>query len=162
MRVRGTFETIIIPFILLFEGIGLAFFISGARKIIKKRRTNLYGVSTYGIVVRILETGARTNDRDELEAEILTYLEHEKCTKIFKKIIGFKPAKYKPGEYLMLKQFENNINIVQKVDESAVPNYILEALDANIDEVYPKTMYIGEVKYIRYDLVISANIDDTL
>ena len=154
----GTFEPAIIPFVLIFEGIGIWLIISGAKEVIKNKKTDKHGIVTYGIVLRILRTGSRVNEVPELKAEVLTYLEYERTTKVFEEIIGLAPAKYNVGTYVMLKQYENDINIIEQVDRESVPNYILDELENEyVGTNSPETIEIGGVRYIRADLVESID-----
>lgn len=87
-------------------------------------------------------------------------MENERTIKKFEEVLGFDSSKYSIGTFLRLKQFENDINIVEVVTRDLIPSYILEELDVHIDKLMPKTTEIGGVKYIRADLVRSTYNDE--
>jgi hypothetical protein len=132
--------------------------VAGIKTVIKDKKTDKYGISTYGLITNISETGSYVNNNPELRADILTYLPYEGTTKTFKEIIGFAPPKYDIGTYVLLNQHEDDVNIVQSTDKNFIPRDILEKLSEHIIDSAPKTIVIGDYKYIREDLVSTFDL----
>ena len=132
--------------------------VAGAKTIIKDKKTDKYGTSTYGLITDISETGSYVNNNPELRATILTYLPFEGITKTFKEIIGFAPPKYDIGTYVLLNQHEDDINIVQSTDKNFIPSDILKELEKHIEISAPKIVTLGNYKYIREDLLPTFNL----
>lgn len=115
-------------FFILFEAIGLFLLISGIKKVKKDKKTNKLGEITYGQIISIYGTGSSVNGKEELQAEIQTYLPNENIIKKINEIIGFPPIYYNVGDFVQLKYYEGDINVVQVVSENAIPNTILVLL----------------------------------
>lgn len=145
---------------LLLMGIGIWLIIKGANQIITNRKTDVNGLDTYGCVLKTFTTGNSINDLPETKAQILTYLENEKTTKVFEEVVGFGSTEYNIGTFVRLKQFENDINVIEAVTRDLIPDYILEELDPHINKLMPQTTDIAGVKYIRADLVKSTYIEE--
>ncbi len=150
-----------IPFVLLFEVIGIKLIISGAKTIIKDKKTDKYGISTYGVIKDILETGSYVNGIPELKAEILVYLPYENTTKVFYEIIGLAPEKYNIGEFVLLSHYEDDVNIVETTEPKFIPSDILEKLNIPLENDAPRIIEIGNYKYIRKDLIGSLDSFNT-
>lgn len=115
-------------FFVIFEVIGLFLLVSGIKQIIKDKKTNKFGDITYGQIISIYGTGSSTNGKEELQAEILTYVSNQNIVKRINEIIGFPPINYNVGDFVQLKFYEGDINIVQVVSENMIPNTILTLL----------------------------------
>ena len=134
--------------------------VAGAKTVIKDKKTDKYGISTYGLIINISETGSYVNNNPELRADILTYLPYENTTRTFKEIIGFAPPKYEIGTYVLLNHHEDDVNIVQSTDKNFIPSDVLEKLGEHIADSAPKTIEVGNHKYIREDLVTGFNLNE--
>ena len=115
-------------FFSIFEAIGLFLLVSGIKQVIKDKKTNKFGDITYGQIISIYGTGSRSNDKEELQAEILTYVSNQNTLKRFNEIIGFPPIIYNVGDFVQLKFYEDDINIIQTVSENMIPNTVLTLL----------------------------------
>ena len=115
-------------FFLIFEAIGLIILISGIKQVIKDRKTNKFGDITYGQIISIYETGSVSNGKKELQAEILTYIYNQNIGRRINEIIGFQPLEYNVGDFVQLKYYEDDINIVKVVSENMVPGTALKLL----------------------------------
>ena len=144
----------------LFVAIGIGLIVKGAKQIIRDRKTDVNGIDTYGFILKTFTTGNSINNLPELKAEILTYLEDERTVKVFEEVVGYDSDKYNMGTYLRLKQFEDDINIVEVVTRDLIPDYILDELDIHIDKLLPKTTEIGGVKYVRADLIEAVDLNE--
>lgn len=115
-------------FFIIFEAIGLFLLVSGIKQVIKDKKTNKFGDITYGQIISIYGTGSSSNGKEELQAEILTYVSNQNTLKRFNEIIGFPPIIYNVGDFVQLKFYEDDINIIQTVSENMIPNTVLTLL----------------------------------
>lgn len=115
-------------FLMIFEVIGLVFLFSGIKQVVIDKKTDKYGNMTYGQIIHIYGTGSEYNGKEELQAEILVYLPTENKTKKINEIIGFPPLEYNVGDFVQLKIYENDVNVVRVVLENEIPNTILTLL----------------------------------
>lgn len=97
--------------LILFLVIGIGMIIKGLKRIITDARTSIKGEIISGVVVEVLETGARSNGRPQLRACIMAIMP-DRTVRQFYEIIGFNYMKYKLGECVNLKYYKNDVNIV--------------------------------------------------
>ena len=115
-------------FFLLFEVIGIKMIRSGAKIVIADKNTEKYGNIVFGRILDISETGSYSNEKAELKATILAYIPEEGGTRTFSEMIGYSTNGYHQGSFLLLKHFEDDVNIIQELQESSVPANALEKL----------------------------------
>ena len=137
-------------FFALFYSIGIWMLTRGIKKIKKDKATEKNGIYTYGKVIRIGRTGTYVNGCPELKAKIATYIPQERRAIDFDEIIGFAPAKYNIGDYLILQYYDGDVNIIEKT----MPNNLPIDQKEMIDSLYPTTnsedeIIIDGVKYRR-------------
>lgn len=120
-------QPVLIIFFGVFFAVGIFMIIKGAKSIIKNKITNSKGTETYGIILDIHGTGTKINGRPELAADILTVINGSQ-TEVFTEVIGLKSYKYRIGDYLKLKHYDNDVNIVAKIQETEIPAYVFEIL----------------------------------
>lgn len=138
-------------FFLLFEAIGIFMLVSGIKQILKDKKTSKYGIEAYGRILRIFPTGASANGVPELQAEIGTYIPDTGETREFTEITGFKPL-YDVGDYLLLKYYEDDVNIVQRLEKNEVPVHFLEIINSKyLTKIDKDIIEIDGVKYKRID-----------
>ena len=142
----------LIFFALLFEGVGIWMLTKGIKRVVTDRKTDKYGVTTYGIVTAIRKTGCYINEIPELKAEILAYVPSEGTVKVFNEIIGLAPAKYETGTFVLLNQYENDVNIIESTEECFIPRDIFEKI--NVQPPKNKTVVIDGYTCIEEDLFI--------
>lgn len=118
----------------LWGVLGLFIFFIGAKKVITDFLTNKKGVDSYGIVLSVSKTGIRINGVPEWEAEFITYIPSEHQTKIIKANIDCHfQVPYSKGDYLFLKQYKNDVNILHPISNDLIPSDILELLNNHYD-----------------------------
>lgn len=132
----------------LFLVIGFVFIIKGLIRIIKNILTSRKGEECYGCVKDIKETGEYVNGQPIYKAEFIIYVESEYTTKEITEKIGMNPEKYPIGSYVKAKYYNNDINILDKIDDINIPEEIKQKIKV---EVTPnnETIEIDGVKYKR-------------
>ncbi len=115
-------------FFIFFEYIGIRMIRSGAKVVIADKKTDDFGNIVFGRILDISTTGTYTNNIPELKATILAYIPEEGGTRTFTEIIGYSAKDYPPGTFLLLKHFEDDVNIVQIIQEDSVSAVALEKL----------------------------------
>ena len=125
----------IILFLLLFEAIGIWMLIGGIKQVATDKKTDKYGSLAYGRVLGLRRTGSYVNDVPELEAVIATYIPEENKVKIFSEIVGVGNLNYRAGMYLLLKHFENDVNIVQTLQEKSLPSEALDSITKVVNKI---------------------------
>ncbi len=136
----------------IFYAIGIIMTVIGLKKVLKNRKTENQGIETFGRIASISRTGMYVNGTPELKASVVTYVPSENIAKTFSEKIGLDPSKYKIGDYLRLKIFKDDINIISKVNDEQVSLREKEI----IDKEFPYNSKAGEVvvdgvKYINAD-----------
>lgn len=145
-------------FLGIFIAVGLWLFISGVITVFRNHQTNTKGRETYGVILAVMQTGCYVNNRAEYKAEVLTVLENN-TVETFEEIIGFSFFKYKPGNYVLLKHYKTDINIVKVINPNEIPYSVLSLLEStqNIlpvdDDTYNETendtIVLNGVEYVR-------------
>jgi hypothetical protein len=148
----GASEMIFMLFLFfsIFYAVGLWILIRGIKRVTKDKATDRMGAVTVGKVLRIGKTGTYVNGNPELKAEIASYDTQTMRIKAYVEVIGFAPAKYRPGQYLRVKVYEDDLNILGEIDENEVSIKDKEI----IDRAFPtpedeKVVYINGVKYVQ-------------
>ena len=122
-------------FLGIFITIGIALIASGVKTVIANSKTNKYGIERYGYITDILPTGSYVNNRPELKAIVTVIDDDFGNTNTYEEIIGFDCNKYNVGDYIKVKHYENDINILHTLREDQVPYDKLDILsDKNIKE----------------------------
>ena len=153
---------VIIPFIVIFEGIGIFLIVKGAKQIIKDKKTDKNGIICYGIVNSISTTGTSVNGSPELKALVTIYLESENNILNISEIIGFDANKYPEGSCVKVKYYDGDINIIELADFNYIPINAQNSLKATYDLLNNRNMStdvnqasdvieINGIKYKRID-----------
>ncbi len=116
-----------ILFMLIFVAIGLFVLWTGVKKLKANKDTDIHGVETYGIVVDIRPSGSSVNGRDILNADVVI-VEETGVTGRYTESIGTSYNKYRIGEYVFVKYYNDDINIINKAEATIVPEHIKEKL----------------------------------
>ncbi len=138
---------------LFFFALGIAFTVIGYKKIKKDKETDRRGIVTYGRILDILGTNCYVNGRQELKAQIATYIPVENVVEVMEEILGTEPIHYSTGMYLQLKLYNGDINIISVIEDSSVPINIREMIETKFtsSNANNNTVYIDGVKYVRSD-----------
>ena len=113
-------------FAALFSIIGWVFLGIGMRKFKRNRATEKHGILTYGIILSIRNSGCYVNDQPELKADVL--IEKEGICAVLSETIGLDPYKYREGQFLRCKYFNDDINILGAIDSQNIPRDIFITL----------------------------------
>ena len=153
----GAFERVI--WFLAFglsETLALCVLISGVKKIMRDKKTELYGTETFGQIVRVSRTGSYDNGRPELKAEVVIYIPEDGKIAKFEEIIGFSPSKYRIGEFVLLKYLKGDINIIRSALEHEIPYNILQAIqtesyleDSSIETLRKDKISVNDQIYVK-------------
>lgn len=129
-NVRNGDEVSLMPVLILglFEVVGIILLVSGAKQVIKDKKTSKYGLQCYGIVRQILQTGSYVNNRPEYKAVIDFVNPESQQVQSIEEIIGFDYNKYPVNYYVMCKYYEGDINLEYPVDESQAPEDVKKVL----------------------------------
>lgn len=112
-----------------FFGIGIAFIIAGIRKILRNINTDKNGEECFGKVIEVEDTGAKVNGNKIYKAFVALYINSENRVAIISEEVGFNPLKYRIGEYVLVKYYQNDINFVKNIYENEIPESIRTELD---------------------------------
>lgn len=142
-----------IIFIGVFILIGIILIVVGLKKVLKDIATSKNGIETYGVVIDISETGTRVNGRPELKAVVMVIMEYGHMER-FEEIIGFDYSKYPYGEYLKVKQYKDDINIIDRIDGSLIPYSQLEMLEN------ARRQHVGNKSYMNSGIGDTTGVYD--
>lgn len=115
-------------FIGVFILIGVVMIVIGLKKILTNAATSMKGVESYGTIVDIYPSGTRVNGRPVLNADVVI-VEYTGVTGRYTESIGMDYNKYRIGEYVKVKHYNKDINIIEKASEYQLPYDIKEKLD---------------------------------
>ena len=113
----GAWEGIL--FIGIFIAIGFWMIANGYKQIKKDRDTDKYGKFTYGRILNISPTGSYVNNNPELKASVLFV--KDGLDYVYNEIIGFDQNKYRSGQYVKIKHYNDDVNILGVVSEQSIP-----------------------------------------
>ena len=127
---RNGDEVSLVPVLVLglFEVVGIFLLVSGAKQVIKDKKTSKYGIQCYGIIREILPTGSYVNNRPEYKAIIDFVNPESQQVQTLEEIVGFDYNKFPVGYYVMCKYYEGDINLEYPVDESQAPEDVKKQL----------------------------------
>lgn len=121
-------------FLGLFWFIGIAISVKGIRKIIINYNTDTKGEECYGRISRIYNSGNYVNDRPELKADVIVYIQSLSDTEVISEVIGFDYGEYSEDSYVRVKYYNGDINFEEVIDENMIPISIKEKLDELFEE----------------------------
>lgn len=117
------FDNFIILFIfLVFFLLGIYLVFSALYDSYIKKKIDLEGIEVYGKIINISTTGVYINDIPQLKATVRTYLPKTGTVECFNAVIGLSPSQYRVGDYLKVKYYNGNINIIEIADEKYIPS----------------------------------------
>lgn len=112
----------------------------GRMKLQKDEDTEKYGEICYGRIRDVYPTGMIVNGEKEYNVKIYFYIPSLKKEEKAEEVIGFNYYEYNKGEYVKLKYYKDDINIMSKVDKSEVPQKVLDLYE-NIAELNSNIIY---------------------
>lgn len=118
-----------IIFFSIFYIVGICLVVKGAKRVKKDNDTDKKGEICYGRIIDIVPTGVYVNDRQEYKAVVHFYIPSLNKDEILEEVIGFEYYKYNVGDYYKLKYYNKDINFVNKVEISEVPQNVLNFSD---------------------------------
>ena len=135
---------------ILFEGIGIYYLHKGRKAIKKDKETDKYGRFVYGKILKTRRTGSYVNDVPELEAIIAAYIPSEGQTRQFVETLGIGAFAYEADDYVTLKYYNDDVNIVSIINSSQIPLEILEKIDMKLNDISkPSTIVIDGIEYVE-------------
>ena len=130
--------------------IGVYLIVIGLKEIRTDQKTKQYGKYVYGRILDFVPTGSSINGIPELKAVISAYIPSTREVKEFRETIGFGNNSYNIGDYLVLKHYEDDVNIIQHAVESKIPIDVIEKLDSKISVSEDKSyVIINNKKYVK-------------
>jgi len=151
---------IIFAMCFVFIIIGFKQFIKGAKEVFANSTTANIGIETYGYVCDYYPSNEYVNNNALYIAQILT-LNPDGKFEMYNESIGFyNNAEKHINQYVRLKQHKKDVNILDVVNSSEVPQILKEYVDEKFlgmkteeKEINTKNDYviIDGVKYIRKD-----------
>lgn len=135
---------------LIFPIIGFIFFFIGLMKVIRNIRTAAKGEECYASIVDVFPTNKSINDAPVMRATFKVYVESIHQVVETEEDVGINPFKYSPGIYVVVKYYNNDVNILRIVEEQEVPNYALSYIKIDKPEL-SDIIEIDGVKYKRIE-----------
>lgn len=151
----GEITILIIGALSIFAIIGVYLTINGIKEVAKNKKTNSLGEEGFGFIITTEPSGTIVNGVPLLNAKILV-LKKDFSFQEFVEFLENDSYKYSPGEYVKVKYFENDANILGKVDKNSVSyrltDYVNEHYKAYTNDP-EEVIYIDDEEYIREDLI---------
>ena len=142
-------------FLGVFWIIGLVMLFLGIRKIYRNIRTSTHGVETYGVIIDITPTNMRINNMPVMQAEVAVVQDGR--IEMHAERIGTGRSKYHIGDYLRLKCYKNDINILEQVEHSQVPYLQLPLLEQEYQSFHGRSNHYTVPDYDNADEYITIN-----
>lgn len=145
----------------VFWIIGFVLIVRGMVKIIRNKKTEANGEECFGKILEITNTGCFVNGNPELEAKVAFYAQTKGQVLVANESIGFDRMKFAENDFVKVKYYKNDINLIEVIDASAVTIKIKQQLDeaylrfkANTDKedetvVIDGVEYVKKVQYVR-------------
>lgn len=135
----------------IFLIVGLGIFIRGVKQIITNRKTSLRGEECYAILKEIMPTGSRINGMPELKGTFLVYILSLNKTEMIEEIIGFNMFKYKVNDYVKVKYYDGDINVLEIVGHDLVPSNVRRKLGESDNTFQDEIIQVNGHTYKRID-----------
>lgn len=119
----------LLAFFGLFYAVGIWMLRKGIKQVSKDRATNKNGMKTYGLITDIYGTNCYVNDSEQLKADVIFVTDDNDKINKCSEVIGFDWDKYEVGDYVHIKYFQNDINILGKAYMQSVPEGIRQQLE---------------------------------
>ncbi len=142
-------------FLGVFWIIGLVMLTLGIIKICRNLQTSTHGVETYGVIIDITPTNMRINNRPVMQAEVAVVQDGR--IKMHAERIGTGRGQYHIGDYLRLKCYKNDINILEKVEQSQVSYLQLPLLENEYQKIHGHNHNYAVPDYDNADEYITIN-----
>ena len=107
--------------------ISVSVFIKGAISIIKDKLTEKNGVYSIGKILQVYPVGISNTNGNLHNAEVAVCLPNREI-KTFVEEIGFPPFAYQADDYVKVKYYNSDINIIGIVDDFDIPDSIKKDL----------------------------------
>lgn len=153
----GFMNELLFPKILIsvFILIGISLIISGIKQILRNKKTNAIGKISFGKILSIFPNGTYVNNKPYFDANILV-VHDDRTVCMYKETIGRNKHNYKIGDYLKVKYYNGDINIIEKVSDISIPlttreDIELELKNNKIYEEYNEMETIIENDYVIID-----------
>lgn len=147
-----------IVMIVVFLIIGIVIMAIGIKKLVSNMLTAVKGIETYGIIMDIYPSGASVNGKNIMNADVII-IEEDGNRGRYTESIGTGGNKYNTGDYVKVKYYKNDINIIDRVQKEEIPYYTLEKLSIEEEiingpvnesiEVNGDTIVVNGVEYVR-------------
>lgn len=108
-------------FLGVFVVIGVCFIVAGLRKILKNAKTATHGVEAYGVIMRAFPSNTSVNDEPIMNGEIAVAIDGS--VRVFTESLGLRCKKGSPGECVVVKYYQDDINIVTGISFDSLPFY---------------------------------------
>ena len=108
---------------------GIYILIRGIKKIIADHKTDVYGEECFGIVTKIFESGAIANGKPQFKAMVEAYVSSTGETLYLSEVVGYGTTEYGVGDYISVKYYNGDINILGHADKETIPQHVLTYLE---------------------------------
>lgn len=113
-------------FLIPFWLAGFVVLAKGIKRAKADAATKKHGQQSYGLVVDFSDSGAAVNNHPVWNAHVLVSLGNG-CSRVFVEEAGTHP-KYDVGDFLLVKYYQNDINILDRASKYAIPEHVKECL----------------------------------
>lgn len=131
--ITGTFVTIFCIIFAIFFLVGVVLICKGYKKAIHNAKIDKYGTEAYGLISEILQINSNTNNCNEFKVTLFVY-KIDNTVGIFSKNI-YDNNKYNTGDFLIVKYYKGDINILSQEKSSNIDDDIKQALFDSVEFV---------------------------
>ena len=135
---------------LIFPIFGFIFFFIGLVKVIRNIKTAAKGEECYASILDVFATNKSINGAPIMRATFKVYIESIHQVIEVEEDIGILAYKYPVGSYVIVKYYNNDVNVISHIEEQEVPSYALSYIKVDKPAV-SDIIEIDGVKYKRIE-----------
>lgn len=127
----GITEPAVYIFMSIFVILGIIFTIIDIRKILYKLAIENHGEIVYGFIYDLKESNLYINDKQQLEAKVVTYVESEDKIEILTMVDGLDDPLYEKNATVKMKYYKGKAKFIEEV-------LLIESIPMNVRNAIEK------------------------
>lgn len=114
-------------FFAIFWIVGFVVLGIGIKKLLANSQTKHFGYETYGIIVDLRYNNTSINGKRMKDA-VVAIITEDQTIETYSETVGFNKKGYYPGEFVKVKHYKKDINILGRAETYEIPHNCIERL----------------------------------